>query len=277
MAATLLHGDCLDAMATIPDGSVNAIIADPPYALTQLKWDQPIDWPAWWAEAKRIAKPDAAFVLFAQQPFATDLINSNRKAFKYDLVWPKNTATGFLDANRRPMRSHELILVFGHKIRFNRVNRPRLKFNLPKGSTIPFGVGDSLIYGGQQREGRSSVYGDTECPKSILSGFPSKGNAAKQSAPDYHPTRKPLALMEWLVASYSGPGDVVLDSFMGSGTTGIACVNLGRQFVGIERDAGYYAIAEARIRAAESTPCLFAEPVPPMPSHATAPAPTLFD
>ena len=257
MAATLLHGDCLDAMAAMPDGSVNAIIADPPYALTQLKWDQPIDWPAWWAEAKRIAKPDAAFVLFAQQPFATDLINSNRKAFKYDLVWSKNTATGFLHCNRRPMRSHELVFVFGHKIKFNRVDWPRLKNLNLVGTTItsPTRQSDHL---GQQVTGVTTTQRDTACPTSVLAHFPSEGNAGrpglaggKKGRPDYHPTRKPLALMEWLVASYSGPGDVVLDSFMGSGTTGHACANLGREFIGVEREAEYFGRAETRIRAAE--------------------------
>jgi site-specific DNA-methyltransferase (adenine-specific) len=240
-------------MGEMPGGSVDAVITDPPYGTTDLAWDKAargFDWPRWWSEVKRVARPDAAFVLFAAQPFATDLINSNRKAFRYDLVWAKNTAVGFLDANRRPLRSHELVLVFGHRIKYRRVDWPREVMNLRAGQTLAPVRSIGRHYG-ECKVRTPYVYRETECPKSVLR-FRRPGNTNATRRPWHHPTAKPLALMGWLVRTYCGDGETVLDPFAGSGTTAVACLNTGRRFVGCELDPTYHAVAQRRIAAARS-------------------------
>jgi site-specific DNA-methyltransferase (adenine-specific) len=273
----LINADCLEAMSLIPDGSVDAIVTDPPYALTACEWDRAIDWQAWWAEARRVAKPDAAFILFASQPFTTDLINSNRDQYRYELIWSMNIATRFLDANRRPLLNHQSIQVFGDKIKYNRIDWDRTCFRstLKPGSTTYFrdrgdedhphpNLGDKINSLGTDRgkgiyrgdiKGRSYTYGLTECPKSVLVGFPRKGNFNASKRPYHHPSAKPVALMEWLVKTYSPEGGTVLDTFIGSGTTGVACLNTGRNFIGMESDPRYFSmstdrIAEARAKSA---------------------------
>ncbi|GGB84975.1 DNA-methyltransferase [Deinococcus soli (ex Cha et al. 2016)] len=261
----MLHlGNCIDLMRTLPDQSIDALISDPPYGTTALKFDQAkIDWEAWWREVERITKPTTPIVLFAQQPFTTDLIVSNRKMFRYLLVWQKTMPTGFLDANARPLRAHEDILVFAHRGTVGS-NKNRPTYNPQK------------VAGEMRKKTRQAVradhYSDTpripegtyndRHPTSVIQ-FSNHNGVVYGDTTDYiaHPTAKPVDLMRWLVATYSNPGDVVLDPFTGSGTTGVACVQLGREFIGMELDATYHALASQRI--AETQPDAVVIPEPP--------------
>jgi site-specific DNA-methyltransferase (adenine-specific) len=229
----IILGDAIDVMSQIPDQSIDAIISDPPYGTTALKWDERVDWSAWWVEALRICKPSANILLFAQQPFATDLIISNRNHFRYQIVWEKTMPMGFLDANRRPLRAHELILIFNQK---------------PKGSTYNPQMAPTAKRSRNRSGNRSVHYGKTACdfgdnnglayPRDVIEF--SNGNSNKTNTDRFHPTQKPLDLMQWLIRSYSNESDLVLDPFSGSGTTAIACKSLDRRFIAIERDPDYH-------------------------------------
>lgn len=223
----LILGDCLEKMKDIPSGSVDMVMCDLPYGTTQNKWDSVIPLEPLWKEYKRICK--GAVVLTAAQPFTSVLVCSNLINFKYQWVWEKEP-TGNLNAKRRPMPAHEDVLVFGDGIYFPQGLVPTLRKR---------GVLDNSRtqnYGMQKRE--AYVQTVTNYPTSILSVAKDKG---------FHPTQKPVALMEYLIRTYTNPGDTVLDNTMGSGTTGVACVNTGREFIGIERDPEYFAIAQKRI------------------------------
>ncbi len=239
MSSQLMHGDCLDLMKEIPSGSVDMILCDLPYGTTNCKWDTVIPLVPLWSEYRRIAKPGAAIVLFAQTPFDKVLGCSNLPWLRYELVWEKSSATGHLNAKRMPMKAHENILVFYDRLPTYNPQKTRghlRKTAVKRGDTTP-------VYGAQKLDGLT--YDSTErYPRSVLT-FPSD----KQRL-SLHPTQKPLALMEWLIATYTNPGDVVMDNCMGSGTTGVACANAGRQFIGMEKDEDYFAIAKARIDAA---------------------------
>lgn len=260
----MLHlGNCVELMRSLPDASVDSLIADPPYGTTALKFDKlHIDWEAWWTEVRRITKPTAPIVLFAQQPFTTDLIVSNRRMFRYLLVWQKTMPTGFLDANARPLRVHEDILVFAHRGTVGS-NKERPTYNPQR------------IAGEARRKTRQAVradhYSDTpripegtyhdRHPTSVIQ-FSNHNGALWGRTEDVvrHPTAKPIDLMRWLVATYSNPDDLVLDPFAGSGTTGVACVQLGRRFVGMELDPTYHALAAQRIAEAQPDTMVIPEP-----------------
>lgn len=247
MSIRLMMGDCLERMGEIPDGSVDAVVTDPPYGMTDSEWDVAPDWPAWWTEAKRVCKPNAFVVVFTQMPAALDLVLPARRDFKYDLVGHKNLATGHLNANRCPMRNHELVYVFAFgSPAYNRCDWQRSVFSRMPGTTIRKTQKNRTTVYGQESLSPDYTYNETECPKSV---FPMKrkSNFRSMENPFHHPNAKPVAAMEWLVKGYSPEGGAVLDSWTGSGTTGVACVNTGRNFIGIERDPGYFAIAERRI------------------------------
>lgn len=232
-----LHlGDCLEVMKQIPDKSVDAIICDLPYGTTQNKWDSVIDLNLLWGQYKRICK--GAIVLTAQTPFDKVLGVSNLKMLKYEWIWEKTAATGHLNAKKMPMKAHENILVFyenlptynptmthGHK---RKVSSKEHKRN--SNFTNNLGKHCHADYDSTSRYPRSVQIFSTDKQKSAL-----------------HPTQKPVALMEYLVKTYTNEGDTVLDNCMGSGTTGVACKNLNRNFIGIEQDANYFEIAKGRI------------------------------
>ncbi len=245
----LHHADCLDVFGTLEPQSVDAVICDPPYGTTACKWDSVIPFDAMWAGIKRVLRPRGACVLFGSQPFTSALVMSNPGWFRYEWVWEKSIATGFQDANIRPLKAHENIIVFSDSGCSNGASiKMRYMPVMHKGApyTMKSSTGRGVQYAGERNIGsivhRTAIdnTGD-RYPRSTLKYAADIG---------LHPTQKPLALLEYLVKTYTNAGDVCLDFAMGSGTTGHACGNLDRRFVGIERDAAYFAIAEERIATA---------------------------
>lgn len=230
----LIHGDCLEKMKEIPDGSVDLVLTDPPYGKTDCKWDTVIPFEPMWVELKRIIKPNGAICLFGSEPFSSHLRLSNLKQFKYDWVWNKVQISNPLLAKKRPLSCHEVISVFnaknyypqkeGDKERRWKHCKPSENFNR------------NLIGNGTTK----GLY-----PKSIvtLSNHDRKNKI--------HPTQKPVPLLEYLIKTYTLENETVLDFTMGSGSTGVACKNLNRNFIGIELDENYFNIAKKRI---EETP-----------------------
>lgn len=225
-------GDCLQVMRTMPDHSVDLILCDLPYGTTQNAWDSPIALSELWEAYVRVAKLNAAIVLTANQPFTSTLIVSNRKWFKYAMVWEKSLKTNFLNAKKQPLRAHEDVLVFYDK---------QCTYN-------PQGLRSGAINGGNGLTGsygkwkpRSATQQFTGYPTTIIRvPNPNQGNI--------HPTQKPVPLFELLILTYSNPGDLVLDNCIGSGTTAIAAINTGRHYLGIESDERYYKMATARVQ-----------------------------
>jgi site-specific DNA-methyltransferase (adenine-specific) len=229
----LIHGDCLEVMRQIPNKSVDAIICDLPYGTTACKWDSVIPFEPLWAQYKRIIKDNGAVVLFASQPFTSELVMSNTKWFKYQWVWEKSRFANQMLAKIQPLKIHEDIVVFANdKAIYNPQGLIEVNKVTKQGSKITDNNG-----GGIRKT--SYLQTHTNYPRSILR-FGSEGKTI-------HPTQKPVDLLEYLVKTYTNEGDIVLDNCMGSGTTGVACVNLGRNFIGIEKDLQYFEIAKNRI------------------------------
>jgi site-specific DNA-methyltransferase (adenine-specific) len=234
-------GDCLEVMKAIPDASVDLILCDLPYGTTACKWDSVIPFEPLWAQYRRIAKPNAAIVLTASQPFTTALIASNLKDFRYCWVWEKEQGVNFLMAKKQPMKVHEDVCVFS-------VGQTLYVPQMTVGKPYTSGKGDSGDVSGNVKKVQTKNFG-ARYPRSVIRINRETG---------LHPTQKPVALMEYLIRTYTNEGDTVLDNCMGSGTTGVACANTGRKFIGIERDPGYFAIATNRIAEAQSRDLLSA-------------------
>jgi len=234
-------------MQTLASESIDAIITDPPYGTTACKWDSVISFDLMWARLNRIIKPNGAIVLFGSEPFSSALRMSNIKNFKYDWIWEKDKATGFLNSKRQPLRNFENIIVFYRKQtlynpQFTKKDPKNIR-PLPKNKEFK----KREVYG-DFKDGDFRKEGiDTAYPKQVL-----KFNQAKigRGVERYHPTQKPVDLMEYLIKTYTNEGDTVLDFTMGSGSTGVACVNTNRIFIGIEKDDKYFSIAEDRIQKA---------------------------
>lgn len=236
MNIQLMNGDCLELMKTIPDASVDLILCDLPYGTTQNKWDSVIPLDLLWLQYKRIIKSNGAIVLHAGQPFSSVLTCSNLEQFKYQWTWVKTKITGVLNAKRMPVRKHEQVLVFapGKNI-YNA--QGIVACNVTRADKVSH---SSKNYG--KRGGVEYSQQFTNWPRDVLE-IPSQGKTV-------HPTQKPVLLAEYLIRTYTDEGMTVLDNCMGSGTTGVACMNTGRRFIGIEMDAGYFSIAERRIAVA---------------------------
>ena len=236
----LIRGDCLIVMKDIPDKSIDAIICDLPYQITKLKWDVIIPFEPLWEQYKRIIKDNGAIVLTASQPFTSALVMSNIKMFKYEWIWVKNSGSGFLNASKMPMKKHENILVFYKKLpTYNPQNL--LVHNKIIKTRKTFSKETALGNIGVKNLGKEYLSKFTNFPISVQFCEEEKG---------LHPTQKPVALFEFLVKTYTNEGDTVLDSCMGSGTTAVAAINTGRNFIGIEMDKGYCDIANKRIQEA---------------------------
>lgn len=233
----LYLGDCLDVLPTLPDKSVDMVLCDLPYGTTNCAWDSVLPLDRLWPEWLRVCR--GAVVLFAQTPFDKVLGASNLRHLRYEWVWEKTNATGFLNASRAPLKAHENVLVFYERQpTYNPIKTTGHARKTSKGGGRP-----SSVY--QDHATLERDYDSTErFPRSVLT-FASDKQRSK-----LHPTQKPVALCEYLIRTYTNPGAVVLDNCMGSGTTGVACLNTGRQFIGIENDPDFFAVAERRLAAA---------------------------
>ncbi len=239
----LLHGDCLELMKDIPDKSIDMILCDLPYGTTKNKFDKIIPFNDLWIEYKRIIKDNGAIVLFSQQPFTTKLIASNLEMFKYEWIWEKAMQTGRLNVHFAPLKCHENICVFAKKA-----------------ACYVKDVKNAMNYYPQMTEGKpyksksgskSTNYDTKWCKETITinngTRYPRDVIKFNHDRDKYHPTQKPVSLLEYLIKTYTSEGGVVLDNCMGSGSTGIACINTDRNFIGIELDDNYYEIAKKRI------------------------------
>ena len=239
----LLHGDCLEHMQGIPDNSVDMVLCDLPYGITNCKWDCVIDMDALWVQYKRVCKGNAAVLLFGTMPFTATLVFSNKAWYRYDWIWDKKNPTGFLSVAVRPLRQHENISVFYKKM--PTYNQQKLGAIIPRKKRGIIEL--NTIYGKLiQRPDTPSGY---RAPVSILR-FSSQ-SSDMQNAGRFHPTQKPVPLLEYLIRTYTNEHDTVLDNTMGSGSTGVACVQNKRRFIGIEQDKKYYDIAVKRCKDAQ--------------------------
>lgn len=231
----LMNGDCLELMKTIPDGSVDMILTDPPYGTTACKWDSVIPFEPMWAELKRIIKPNGAIVLFGSEPFSSALRMSNIKQYKYDWVWNKKNSGSGLLAKKQPLKQHELISVFSVNSHYYspQMTEGKMRNKKSYGSKL-----DSVV--GEIKPSKDN-YNNLYFPKSIIE-FSNANQKGK-----VHPTQKPVALLEYLIKTYTQDGEIVLDFTAGSFSTGVACVNMGRSFIGIELDKSYFEIGVNRV------------------------------
>lgn len=234
----LLKGDCLELMSEISTGSVDMILCDLPYGTTQCKWDFIIPFQELWKQYERVIKPNGAIVLFGSEPFSSHLRLSNLPLYKYDWVWDKVKGTGFLNAKKQPMRNHELIHVFYKK---QCLYNPQKTQGHTK--TVSFRAKhlQTDVYGEMKNDYRYEA--TDRYPRSIQVFSTDTQNSS------LHPTQKPVALLEYLIKTYTIEGEIVLDNCMGSGSTGVAALNTGRKFIGIEKDETYFEIAKTRINA----------------------------
>lgn len=237
MSIDLYKGDCLEVMKSIPDGSIDAIITDPPYGTTACKWDSVIPFEPMWEQLNRIIKPNGAIVLTASQPFTSALIMSNPKMFKYTWVFKKSLPVGHGYAKFRPMSNHEDICVFGKgKTVYNPQFTPREKPRVYTRKNASLSGSSSMI----SHDGKTRTL-NGKYPVTVQ-----EFNTSVQKG-KIHPTQKPIELMEYLIKTYTNENETVLDFTMGSGTTGVAAKNLNRSFIGIEQDENYFNIAKDRI------------------------------
>lgn len=232
----LIKGDCLEIMKDIKDKSIDVILCDLPYGTTQNKWDSILPFEKLWKQYSRVIKDNGAIVLFSQGIFTAKLILSNEKLFKYKWIWEKSKATNFLNAKKQPLRKHEEVCIFYKK-------QPIYNPQFSQGESYNKGVRKDQLTGS---------YGDFKPVEVKSEGrrYPTDVVYFKTSESEgkvFHPTQKPVALLEYLIKTYTNEGQVVLDNCMGSGSTGVACINTNRKFIGIELDEHYYDIAVNRV------------------------------
>lgn len=246
----LYCGDCLEVMPRLAAGSIDAVVTDLPYGTTQCAWDSIIPLDQLWRAVESILKDRGAFITTANQPFTSALVTSNLNWFRQELIWDKVLPVGFLDAKKRHMKGHENIILFSPSgyTTYNPVMERRGPIR-QKGSLNA--KRKSPVYGDYKQ---TVSYSNTYYPKSILRF--SNGDRTREEIGD-HPTQKPVALYGYLINTYTNAGDTVLDLAMGSGTTGVACMKLGRRFIGIEKEPKYFEIAQRRIEQAAAQPALF--------------------
>ena len=244
MTFQLYKGDCLEIMRQIPDKSVDMILCDLPYGTTACKWDTVIPFEPLWKEYERITKADSAIVLTASQPFTSALVMSNIKLFKYEWIWKKAVGSNFATTKYMPMKEHESVLVFGKQmpkyfpIKQERSEGGKARLNYGHSGSTTGEANGIMDFKGFTTETYDK---DTRCPSSV------QYFNNREATRGLHPTQKPVALMEYLIKTYTQQGDTVLDNCMGSGTTGVACKHLNRNFIGIELDDKYFEIAKNRI------------------------------
>lgn len=240
----LYLGDCLEIMKTVPDASVDIIACDLPYGVTQNRLDVVIPFEPLWREYERVIKERGCIALFAQGVFFVELVQSNRKIFRYDLVWDKVLTTGFLNAGRMPLRQHEQIAIFYKKM-------PEYHPQFTTGQPLH---GKGTAY--REKEHKNNNYGRFHMTDDLRKGNTQKYPTSIIRVPKPHPsvalhrTEKPVELLKWLISTYTSEGDFVMDNCMGAGGCGVACTQTGRRFIGIEKDPAYFSVAKRRIEAA---------------------------
>ena len=240
----LYKGDCLKVMKEIESQSIDAIITDPPYGTTACKWDSVIDFELMWLELNRIIKPNGAIVLFGSQPFTSALIMSNPKYFKYEWIWEKASGSNFATVKYQPFKEHENIIVFGkgrlnyYPIKQKRKGSGLKRINAEYKSNTISGETNNKI----KTNHKGKKYDKLRNPSSV------QYFNNRDKFRGLHPTQKPIALMEYLIKTYTNKNETVLDFTMGSGSTGIACLETNRNFIGIEMDSNYFEIAQKRIK-----------------------------
>jgi len=230
----LIQGDCLEVMKKIPDKSIDMILCDLPYGTTACKWDVIIPFEPLWKEYKRIIKDRGCIALFGSEPFSSYLRMSNIKGYKYDWIWNKKKGGNILNLKQQPYKIHEIISIFNSKIYYPIMEKQKER----TGKTYSKGEANGIKNYGDER-----IYNE-KYPKSIIE----ESNADQRNK--LHPTQKPVALLEYLIKTYTLENETVLDNTMGSGSTGVACINTNRNFIGIEKDAEYFKIAKKRIKEA---------------------------
>lgn len=230
----LILGECLEEISKLNDDCVDMILTDLPYGTTACKWDSIIPLEEMWKQFNKVCKENGAMVFTAQQPFTTTLAASNLNNFRYEWIWEKPQGTNPMNAKVMPLKSHENILVFYRK---KPVYNPQMEKGKPYGGFTSNTSKIGEVYGSAKSKHRDNPEG-TRYPKTVLRYKQEKG---------FHPTQKPVPLMEYMIRTYTNVGDTVLDATMGSGTTGVACINTNRKFIGIEQDEKYYGIAQKRI------------------------------
>lgn len=237
-AFSLYHGDCLEVMRLIPDGSVDMVLCDLPYGITSNKWDAVIPFDDLWKAYHRVCKENAVIALFASQPFSSALVMSNPKEFRHEWIWIKNRGSNFANTVREPMKEHEHVLIFSKgKWTYNRQMQERTG-----------GGAERVKYTFENQTAKSDNYRAFNRPNRNQGELRVPSSWQKFNVEvGYHPTQKPVKLCEYLIRTYTNPGEVVLDNTMGSGSTGVAAMNTGRKFIGIELDDKYYEVAESRI------------------------------
>ena len=242
----LYLGDCLEIMPKIPDSSVDLVLCDLPYGTTKCKWDVIIPFDKLWSEYNRIIKDDGAIVLFGKEPFSSQLRVSNLEMYKYDWIWAKDTKSNFMQANHQPLNNVELISVFSKGYARNIKNKVMMKYNPQftegKEYKLPKVSKTTDLFGANHKNG---VYKHYE--RDTSKRYPYNIIHFNMDRPKVHPTQKPIALLKYLIRTYSEENDLVLDNCMGSGSTGVACRNLNRNFIGIEKDRKYFETACDRI------------------------------
>ena len=235
------QGDCLQLMRELPDGSIDMVLCDLPYGETNNPRDKPVPFAPLWAQYKRIIKENGAILLFGQGKFFIDLVGSNRAWYRYDLIWDKVLTTGFLNANRMPLRRHKKIAVFYKR---QLTYHPQFTQGEPlhgKGTAYRTKEGKNRNYGTFRQTEDTRAGSREKYPTSIL--LYAKPHPSKA----LHPTEKPVALLEYLIRTYTNAGETVLDNCMGSGSTAVACIRSGRHYIGYEAEEEYYEIAKGRI------------------------------
>ena len=237
----LYQGDCLEVMKDIPDKSIDLILTDPPYGATNCNWDIQLNLKDTWENLERIIKPHGVIALFGTEPFSSIVRSSNLKNYKYDWIWEKSKATGFLNAKKQPLRAYENIMIFYFK-------QP---YYHPQ-----FSQGVSYNKGVRKEQTTNDIYNHFESTEVKSNGKRYPRNViyfktAESEGKTFHKTQKPIALLEYLIKTYTLKGETVLDFTMGSGSTGVACINTNRNFIGIELDPIYFQIAKDRIKQAQ--------------------------
>lgn len=239
---SLFHGDCLELMKDIPDKSIDMILCDLPYGITANKWDCVIPFDKLWEAYNRILVPHGIVALHASQPFTSALVMSNPKMFKHEWIWLKNRGSNFANTVREPMKEHEAVVIFSNgKWTYNKQMQERTGGGLAR-----------VKYTFENQTAKSSNYHKFDKPNRNQGELRVPSSWQKFNVEvGFHPTQKPVPLLEYLIKTYTNEGDTVLDNCMGSGSTGVACVNTGRKFIGMELDAKYFSIAENRIAQAQ--------------------------